>query len=124
MASDDAPRGTTASDAALNTASDAVRPDAAVESEAVELTAALVAIDSVNPGLVPGAAGEASVVAHLRDRLSHRGFATHVVEEPGLVGRPSLVAISPTSAPGPTAPRRRCTPRRTATRSPSPRDGC
>ena len=102
MASDDAPRGTTASDAALNTASDAVRPDAAVESEAVELTAALVAIDSVNPGLVPGAAGEAAIVEHLRHRLSRGGFDTHVVQAPGHVGRPSLVAVSPAGAPGPT----------------------
>ena len=79
-----------------------MRPDAAVESEAVELTAALVAIDSVNPGLVPGAAGEAAIVEHLRHRLSRGGFDTHVVQAPGHVGRPSLVAVSPAGAPGPT----------------------
>ena len=34
-------------------------------ADAVRLTADLVAIDSVNPGLVPGAAGERRIVEHL-----------------------------------------------------------
>ena len=42
-------------------------------ARAVELTAELVAIDSVNPGLVPGSAGEGAIVEHLRDRLQGSG---------------------------------------------------
>ena len=55
------------------------------------LAAELVAIDSVNPGLVPGAAGEAEIVEHLRARLDAAGLGTHVVEAAS-PGRPSLVA--------------------------------
>ena len=51
-----------------------------VAEAAVALTAELVAIDSVNPGLVPGAAGEDEIVRHLRARLDAAGFTTHVVE--------------------------------------------
>ncbi len=64
---------------------------------AAALTAELVRIDSVNPGLVPGAAGEPAIVAHLRARLRVAGFATHVVEAPGRPDRPSLVAVGPGS---------------------------
>lgn len=55
------------------------------------LTAELVAIDSVNPGLVDGGAGEGRIVDFLRDRLNESGFTTHVV--PAANGRPSLIAI-------------------------------
>lgn len=78
--------------------SDARGEDALGES-AVELTAALVRIDSVNPGLVRGAAGETQVVEHLRARLDAVGFTTEVVVPDGHPDRPSLVAIPP---PGPT----------------------
>lgn len=64
-----------------------------VASAAVSLAADLVAIDSVNPGLVPGAAGESAIVRHLQKRLGARGFAPHVVEAVGHPGRPSLVAV-------------------------------
>lgn len=63
---------------------------------AVALLAELVGIDSVNPSLVPGAAGEARIVAHLRARLERSGFATTVV---GPDDRPSLVAV-PRTDPG------------------------
>ena len=59
-------------------------------------------IDSVNPGLVPGAAGEAAIVEHLRNRLQSNGFTTHVVTAAGHDDRPSLVAIGPPTTPGPT----------------------
>jgi acetylornithine deacetylase len=72
-------------------------------ARAVALTAELVAIDSVNPGLVPSAAGEAEAVRHLRDRLQRSGFTTHVIEAAGHDDRPSLVAIGPAGPPGPTA---------------------
>lgn len=83
-----------------------VAPDApadlALGAAAVALTAELVAIDSVNPGLVPGTAGEGAIVDHLRLRLQRSGFETHVVTPVGHDQRPSLVAIGPTGAPGPT----------------------
>ncbi|OAB86917.1 hypothetical protein AWH69_10945 [Janibacter melonis] len=60
---------------------------------AVALLEQLVAVDSVNPGLVPGAAGEGRVVEHLRDRLEAAGLVTTVVPAPGLDDRPSLVAM-------------------------------
>ncbi len=71
-------------------------------ARAVALTSELVAIDSVNPGLVPGAAGEAAIVAHLRNRVQRSGFTTHVIDAAGRDDRPSLVAIGPAGSPGPT----------------------
>lgn len=78
------------------------RTEAALGDDAVALAVTLVGIDSVNPGLVPGAAGEREVVSHLRDRLSHRGFETHVVTPRDHHDRPSLVAVGPPGPPGPT----------------------
>jgi acetylornithine deacetylase len=69
---------------------------------AVEFAAALVGVDSVNPGLVPGAAGEASVVDLLRRRLAGSGFDTEVLCPPGRPDRPSLIAWSPGPAGAPT----------------------
>ena len=62
---------------------------------AVALTTELVGVDSVNPGLVPGAAGARAIVELLRDRLERAGFALHVVEAGDAPGRPSLVAAAP-----------------------------
>ena len=76
--------------------------DRALGDAAVALTLELVAIDSVNPGLVPGAAGEAAAVDHLRNRLRGSGFATHVITPAGHDHRPSLVAIGPGEHTGPT----------------------
>jgi acetylornithine deacetylase len=64
---------------------------------AVALLAGLVGIDSVNPSLVPGAPGEARIVAHLRARLERSGFSTTVVTRDD---RPSLVAVPRTDAGG------------------------
>lgn len=75
------------------------RPAAA---DAVELLCELVGIDSVNPSLVAGAAGETEIVAALRARLERAGFETHIVEAHGIPGRPSLIAIAPGSADAPT----------------------
>jgi acetylornithine deacetylase len=66
-----------------------------VENAAVDLLSALVGIDSVNPGLVPGAAGEAGIVEHLRWRLERSGFAVSVIKAVGRDDRPSLVAVPP-----------------------------
>ena len=64
---------------------------------AVALLAELVSIDSVNPSLVPGGAGEARTVAHLRGRLERSGFSTTVVTADD---RRSLVAVPRTDAGG------------------------
>jgi acetylornithine deacetylase len=71
-------------------------------TEAVALLAELVGIDSVNPGLVPGAAGEADIVEHLGARLRAAGFGTTVLRPPGHPDRPSLVAVPPGPPAGPT----------------------
>ncbi len=88
-------------DVLVDAASDASR-DLAPGAAAAALTAELVAIDSVNPGLVPGASGEAAMAEHLRTRLQRNGFETHVVTPAGNDHRPSLVAIGPVGPPGPT----------------------
>ena len=65
--------------------------------DARALARALVRIDSRNPGLTPGAAGEVECVALLRRVLDDWGFRTEVHE--ALPGRPNLLArIGATSA--------------------------
>jgi acetylornithine deacetylase/succinyl-diaminopimelate desuccinylase-like protein len=68
-----------------------VSGSAAAEA-AVELAVELVRTDSVNPGLVPGAAGEAAIAGLLARRLERGGFAVEVVPAAGVTGRPSLIA--------------------------------
>lgn len=51
----------------------------------------IVAIDSVNPSLVPGARGEAEVAAHLREFLRGHGIAAELEEV--APGRPNVVAL-------------------------------
>jgi len=61
----------------------------------VALTEALVAIDSRNPSLVPGAPGETACARFLGDVLSSWGFAVSVDDV--MPGRPNVVArIGPT----------------------------
>jgi len=55
-----------------------------------ELLRELVAIDSVNPSLVPGAGGEAAAAKFLRDFLSRQGIAAELQE--AAPGRPNVVA--------------------------------
>lgn len=57
-----------------------------------DLLARLVAIDSVNPDLVPGGAGETVIADHCGRWLADRGFAVHRLEQ--RPGRPSLVAVA------------------------------
>jgi acetylornithine deacetylase len=59
-----------------------------VQDAAVELTRVLVALDTVNPTLVPGAPGERAAVELLAARLEPRGFELEVV---GPAERPSLI---------------------------------
>jgi acetylornithine deacetylase len=88
------------SPAAPSTAPDPIRHPAA--DAAVALTEQLVRLDSTNPSLVAGAAGEGDVIDHLARRLVAGGFEIELVPplEPagsgdggaGATGRPSLVA--------------------------------
>jgi acetylornithine deacetylase len=57
-----------------------------------ELLAQLVAIDSVNPTLVPGGAGEARIAGFVADWLREHGLEV-TVDEP-LPGRPSVVGVA------------------------------
>lgn len=61
-------------------------------SEIVSLLSDLVAIDSVNPDLVPGAAGEATIADFCQRWLAERGLEVHRLES--RPGRPSIVAIA------------------------------
>lgn len=63
-----------------------------IGSTAIELLEDLVSIDSVNPSLVPGAAGEREIVDFLAKRLTASGFTCHVISS---AGRPSLLAMGP-----------------------------
>jgi acetylornithine deacetylase len=66
-------------------------PDGIAEA-AVDLAVDLVRLDTVNPALVPGAAGESAAVDLLRPRLEAAGFDCEVVIPPGRPDRPSLLA--------------------------------
>jgi acetylornithine deacetylase len=59
---------------------------------AAALLGDLVAIDSVNPALVPGAAGEARIAAYVASWLGERGLEVTVVDEPA--GRPSVIGVA------------------------------
>ncbi len=61
-------------------------------------TAELVAIDSVNPSLVPGAAGEAEAAAYVGDRLRGAGLEVSVHE--AAPGRPSVLGRLPGAGGG------------------------
>jgi acetylornithine deacetylase len=57
-----------------------------------QLLSDLVAIDSINPDLVPGAAGEAAVAAFIADWLRAAGLEVHLAEV--RPGRPNVVGIA------------------------------
>jgi acetylornithine deacetylase len=64
-----------------------------------DLLAELVAIDSVNPALVPGGAGESEIATFVAAWLTHHGLEV-TVDEP-LAGRPSVVGIARGTGGGP-----------------------
>jgi acetylornithine deacetylase/succinyl-diaminopimelate desuccinylase-like protein len=64
-----------------------------VHDDVVDLLAHLVTIDSVNPALVPGGAGEAEIAAFVGAWSKDAGLATDVVES--TPGRPSLIVRAP-----------------------------
>jgi acetylornithine deacetylase len=63
-----------------------------------DLLAELVAIDSVNPALVPGGAGETEIAAFVAAWLTDRGLEV-TIDEP-LAGRPSVVGVARGSGGG------------------------
>ena len=58
----------------------------------IAVTQQLIAIDSVNPDLVPGAAGEQEIAAWCAAWLARQGFEVHRLED--RPGRPSVVGIA------------------------------
>jgi acetylornithine deacetylase len=71
-----------------------------MDRELVELTSRLVAIDSVNPDLVAGGAGEAEAAAFVAGWAESEGLAADLVE--ATPGRPSALVRSRASGDGPT----------------------
>jgi acetylornithine deacetylase len=67
-------------------------------SEVAELARSLVAIDSVNPDLVPGGAGEAEVAAAVAAWLERAGLEVSVDE--ASAGRPNVVGVARGSGGG------------------------
>jgi acetylornithine deacetylase len=61
-------------------------------SEVADLAAALIRIDSVNPALIAGAAGEAEAAEFVAGWLNRAGLEVEVLEP--VPGRPSVVAIA------------------------------
>ncbi len=61
-------------------------------SQVAELAAALVRIDSVNPALVPGGAGETEIAEFVATWLREAGLEVEVVEP--VAGRPSVIGIA------------------------------
>ncbi len=61
-------------------------------SEVAELAAALVRIDSVNPALIAGAAGEAKIARSVAEWLERVGLEVEVVEP--VPGRPSVIGVA------------------------------
>ena len=71
----------------------------AAPSEALRrLLCDLVAIDSVNPLLVPGAAGESAIARRLAEEMRALGLEVHVTE--AAPGRPNVVGVLNGRAPG------------------------
>lgn len=58
---------------------------------AIRLLRDLVAIDSVNPSLVPGAAGEAAIAAAIAERLRRIGLDVEIQEV--AAGRPNVIGV-------------------------------
>jgi acetylornithine deacetylase len=60
--------------------------------ELTQLLSDLVAIDSTNPDLIPGAAGEAAIAQYIADWLERAGLEVQLIEP--APGRPNVVAIA------------------------------
>lgn len=73
-------------------------PSAPDGAATVELLRRLIAIDSVNPDLVPGGAGEAAVAAYVADWLAAQGFRCRTIAP--APGRASVIATAPGTGGG------------------------
>ena len=60
-----------------------------MNSDLIALLTSLVAVDSVNPSLVPGGAGEGEIAALVEDWAREHGLETERLEE--TPGRPSVL---------------------------------
>jgi len=69
-----------------------------MRGELVELVGQLVAIESVNPVLIPGAPGEAAIARFVADWLRDRGLEAEIEEV--APGRPNVIAVAPGSGGG------------------------
>jgi acetylornithine deacetylase len=69
-----------------------------MEQDTIDLLKELVAIDSQNPSLVPGAAGESQVAAYVADWAKGAGLTAEIMAE--TPGRPSVVVRSGASSGG------------------------
>ena len=67
-----------------------------MEQDTIDLLEDLVAIDSQNPSLVPGAAGEGEIAGYVADWAEAAGLAAEIVE--GTPGRPSVLVRSGASS--------------------------
>ena len=67
-----------------------------MEQDTIDLLKDLVAIDSQNPSLVPGAAGESQIAAYVADWAKGAGLTAEIME--GTPGRPSVVVRSGASS--------------------------
>lgn len=70
------------------------------DRDVVDLLAGLVAVDSVNPSLVDGGAGEREIAAHVARWAARAGLRAEVVE--ATPGRPSVIVRTPHHGDGPT----------------------
>jgi acetylornithine deacetylase len=70
-----------------------------VADPTLQLLHDLVAIDSVNPSLVPGARGEAEIARRIADACMTAGLEVQITEV--APGRPNVVAVLEGRAPGP-----------------------
>jgi acetylornithine deacetylase/succinyl-diaminopimelate desuccinylase-like protein len=77
-----------------------VGDDVAVDSDVIGLLERLVAIDSVNPSLVAGGAGEREIAAFVGRWAAQSGLRVRIVEE--TPGRPSVIVRGGRAAGGPT----------------------
>jgi acetylornithine deacetylase len=75
-------------------------PTADSADAVIALTRQLVSFDSVNPGLVPGAAGERAIAEFVADRLAGSGFEIRLVPAPSDPRRMSVIATREGSRPG------------------------
>ncbi len=70
-----------------------------MEHHVLSLLRRFVAIDSVNPSLVPGGAGEAAIAGAVADALRAAGLGAEIEEV--VPGRPNVVGVLESGRPGP-----------------------